>query len=87
MDWATFSCKRASEMIEKRLVTKLTSIEKIKLTIHLSMCKTCQAYENESEIIEKIISSNSNFGGGQKKIDLPADFKAKIISKLSRKDK
>ena len=50
------SCKKATELIEKRLVTKLSPVEKIQLKMHTAVCSQCSTYENQSEIIEKCIA-------------------------------
>lgn len=48
------SCKKATELIEKRQVKPLNAIEKIQLDAHLSMCKACQAYEDQSVQIDHL---------------------------------
>jgi len=50
------SCKKATELIEKRLVTTLSIIEKIQLKMHTAVCSQCSTYEIQSDIIEKSIS-------------------------------
>jgi hypothetical protein len=56
MNILMLSCKKATELIEKRLVTKLTAVEKIQLKMHTTVCSKCSTYENQSEIIENSIS-------------------------------
>ena len=53
MNIIVLSCKKATELIEKRLVTKLTSVEKIQLKMHTAVCNQCATYEDQSAIIEK----------------------------------
>lgn len=53
MNLIMLSCKKATELIEKRLVTKLSPVEKIQLSMHTAMCNTCKTYEKQSDIIEK----------------------------------
>lgn len=50
------SCKKSTELIEKKAFQPLTLIENIKLKLHLSMCVACKAYASQSEIIEKAIA-------------------------------
>lgn len=50
------SCKKATELIEKRLVTKLTTVEKIQLKMHTAVCSNCSTYESQSDIIENCIA-------------------------------
>lgn len=48
-----FSCKKASEMIEKSKIETLSPLEKSRLKIHLSMCKSCQEYESASDRMDQ----------------------------------
>lgn len=56
MNIIMLSCKKATELIEKRLVTKLSAVEKIQLKMHTAVCSQCSTYENQSEIIEKCLA-------------------------------
>ena len=89
LNWATFSCEKASEMIEKRTIVGLSSSEKIKLSIHTSMCKACKSYVKESEIIEKTISQNTKPSSQAEVVKsvLTNEFKSNIISKLDSNQK
>ncbi len=53
MNTLVLSCKKATELIEKRGVVKLSPKEKIQLSMHTSICSACKKYEEQSEIIEK----------------------------------
>lgn len=46
------SCKKASELIEKRTVVPLTLFEKIRLKAHTQMCDMCSEYEKQSRTID-----------------------------------
>ncbi len=52
------SCLKATEFIEKKIHYKLSFREKIQLKLHTMMCSACSAYEEQSELIEKIVSNN-----------------------------
>lgn len=54
MGFLMLSCKKATELIEKRQVKPLSAIEKIQLDAHLSMCKACHAYEDQSVQIDQL---------------------------------
>jgi len=56
MNILMLSCKKATELIEKRLATRLSAIEKIQLKMHTTVCSQCSTYEKQSDIIEKRIS-------------------------------
>ncbi len=47
------SCKKASELIEKRTVVQLTFFEKIRLKAHTQMCDLCAEYEKQSQTIDE----------------------------------
>ena len=53
MNILMLSCKKATELLEKRSVVKLSIKEKIQLKMHTNMCKVCHAYENQSKIKKK----------------------------------
>jgi len=46
------SCKKATEMIEKKLNFKLSWYEKIQLEGHKMMCSACKNYEKQSKLID-----------------------------------
>ncbi len=52
------SCLKATELIEKRIHFKLSSIEKMKLKAHKMMCNSCVNYEKQSLLIENGISKS-----------------------------
>jgi predicted anti-sigma-YlaC factor YlaD len=56
-----YSCQQASFLVTKKEEQKLTYRERLRLAMHLAMCKFCKAYEKQSAYIIKqlkhIISS------------------------------
>ena len=71
------SCKKATELIEKRLVTRLSSVEKIQLKMHTMMCKRCTSYEEQSDIIEKSLKEIHQHKS--KPMKLPSEKKEEIL--------
>lgn len=51
------SCLKATELIEKKLLFKLSVKEKLQLKMHKLMCEACTKYEKQSIIIEKGIET------------------------------
>lgn len=51
------SCQKASYIIEKREVSKISLWEKIGLKFHLMICSLCRKYESDSRILGKILKS------------------------------
>ena len=79
----TFSCKKVTELIEKKEVTQLSISEKLRLDSHTFLCKKCRSYVKQSssmdEILDYIIQSNKN-----KPIELDEDSKKRIMSVLKK---
>ncbi len=48
------SCKKATELIEKKLLVKLSFKEKMQLEMHKSMCSACTTYEKQSKKLDEI---------------------------------
>ena len=55
MQLLMLSCKKATELIEKRSLTKLSFKEKVQLRLHKSMCDACTAYEKQSRKIDELL--------------------------------
>lgn len=51
------SCTSVTELIEKEKVIQLGIMEKLRLKVHLSMCKPCKAYEHQSDLIDGMFES------------------------------
>jgi len=76
------SCLKATELIEKKLLFKLSLSEKIRLEMHKAMCDACSMYEKQSRTLDKALSSSDTMEG--KVMDLQ-NFKKDIISKIEKK--
>ena len=75
------SCRKATELVEKRAVQGLTTTERIRLRVHLSMCRACSGYEHQSQVIDKALTrlihqSDANNGS------LNEDTKEQIRQKI-----
>lgn len=46
MNYRMLSCRKASMLIEKKLLVKLPFKERVQLTMHKTMCDACTAYES-----------------------------------------
>ena len=80
------SCKKATELIEKREITPLSKKEKLQLRIHTSMCKACRSYEKQSDTLEKALSDwvRKNEKADDNNV-LPGHAKAVLINKIKEK--
>ncbi len=54
------SCKKATELIEKKLCFKLNIVESVQLLVHTSMCHACKTYEKQSKVIDNVLQKNIN---------------------------
>jgi hypothetical protein len=80
-----FSCKKAAGLIENSTHIQLRFIERVKLSIHLRLCKTCCAYKTGNEqltnLIEKHIQSQQSYSDAC----LSRKSKEEIINKIKKK--
>jgi len=50
-----YNCRRATFLIEKKLIDRLTLREKMELRIHLFGCSVCRVFDKQSAIINKMV--------------------------------
>ncbi|GAA4099840.1 hypothetical protein [Mucilaginibacter panaciglaebae] len=50
-----YNCRKATLLIEKKLISGLSISEKVELHIHLAGCLVCRVFENQSGIINKMV--------------------------------
>ena len=85
MNILMLSCKRSSELIEKKLFSKLTVIEKIQLTMHTSMCDACKSWEKQSEDLDHSLKNhfhNHPSKDDSDQVSLTEEAKEAIIRKV-----
>lgn len=58
MNLLMLSCKKATELIEKKLVINLSFKENMQLQLHKTMCDACTAYEKQSKKIDQILQTH-----------------------------
>lgn len=79
------SCKKATELIEKKLLTKLSFREKVQLKVHKSLCDACTAYEKQSKLMDELLSKHIHSYGDNIKNDgivENEELKKKILEKI-----
>lgn len=79
------SCTQATYLIEKRLHTKLSIIQRLQLHIHLSLCSHCCDYNAKAELLDKltkmsVIDNDSKIIFNTSEIE---NFKKKIYKKIN----
>ncbi|MBE0422374.1 MAG: hypothetical protein IBX66_00375 [Lutibacter sp.] len=82
MNIIMLSCKKATELIEKKLVTKLSAVEKIQLKMHTAVCGKCTTYKNQSEIIEKCLAQIHQ--PNKEAMKLSSEKKEQILKELEK---
>lgn len=78
------SCLKATELIEKKLLFKLSFSEKIRLKMHKMMCDACTLYEKQTIILDKVIGRQPT--KEESSLDL-SNFKNDLIKKIEESDK
>lgn len=77
------SCKKATELIEKKSVVELLFTEKMQLKMHTLMCSTCKKYESQSKIIDLFLNKiNSTQPDKQ---TLSQSVKTKVLAEIEKK--
>lgn len=80
-----YSCKEATEKIEKREFQGLSILEKARLDKHLALCDACAVYDKFSIQMDKYLKGYAQtIKPFEKEIIETNDLKIRIIEKLSR---
>jgi hypothetical protein len=77
------SCKKATELIEKKLHFRLSMLEKMQLKMHKMMCNACTHYEKQSKLIERGIAKSDDESFSQEELE---ELKKLIHQKLADKN-
>ncbi|MFY0642942.1 MAG: hypothetical protein JXR19_00590 [Bacteroidia bacterium] len=84
MQIAMLSCKKATELTEKKTVSRLSYIDQKRLNLHIKMCKICAKYQNQSLFIDEAIGQLQNMNNNEM-MKLTFNGKEKIIHSLKQK--
>ena len=77
------SCKKATELIEKKSMVALYVREKIQLNLHKCICDACTLYEKQSKQIDELLKKRIASDTGVEKMPLKNDeLKERILKKL-----
>ncbi|WP_432410864.1 hypothetical protein [Rasiella sp. SM2506] len=83
MDKLMNSCKKTTELIDKKFLTSLSSKERVQLFFHTSMCKTCKSYEHQSKFLDKAVAKLFS-GKSKSSIDSSEERKRNIMDKINK---
>lgn len=81
MTYLFLTCKKSTELIEKRNLFGLRWYEKMQLGFHKMMCTACPQYEKQSVLIDRIMEKQ-DYDLKQIKF-LDKQFKEQIKEKIS----
>ena len=77
-----YNCKKATELLDKSETENISLLTKIRLKIHLMMCRTCAIYKEQSLLLSSWIKKNPSQNTDN--IKLSEDSKQKIITFLKK---
>jgi hypothetical protein len=78
-----YNCRKATLLIEKQQMSRLTMGERVELKIHLTGCSVCRMYQQQSIIINKMIKDLFNSRADQGGLDV--DFKKSLQDRINKK--
>lgn len=84
MNILMLSCRKATELMERKLYTDLGQTEKFQLFLHTRMCDACRLYEKQSQFMDSVLRKQSATPNHRKASlkTLPEEVKSKIIEEL-----
>ncbi len=81
-----YNCKKATFLIEKKLIDKITFREKIELRIHLAGCSVCRIFGKQSKMINKMVHQLFHSSMENAKLDegFKKDLQERIEEELNK---
>lgn len=76
------SCRKATELIEKQFVAKLSLKERVQLNLHKSICDACTAYENHSRLLNDLLQKQASITPDQITEQENEALKANLLKQL-----
>lgn len=84
MNKIMLDCDVATLFITKREFVSLGKVDKLRLAMHLRVCKHCRNYEKQSSVISNQISQLKNIDNNNLQHHLSEEQKISIINKLEK---
>lgn len=78
-----YNCKKATFLIEKKLIGTITISEKLELKIHLAGCKICRIFEQQSNTINHMVHELFSKATHQEQ-KLDEDFKKDLQQRIEK---
>ncbi len=76
------NCKKATFLIDKKNVEGINVIQKIELHIHLTGCSLCRLYDNQSRIINDLITQFKQ-NDLPRELRLNEEFKKALVKNIA----
>ena len=78
-----YNCRKATLLIEKQQMSRLTMGERLELRIHLTGCSVCRMYQQQSIVINKMIKDL--FSARRDLHGLDTNFKSSLQDEIDKK--
>lgn len=78
-----YTCKKATELIEREQSETFSWWTKIRLKMHLMMCGSCFAYKKQSQILSNWIKNKKALNVDE--TELSTDSKKELIKNIKKK--
>lgn len=80
------SCKKATELIDKKIHFGISREEKVKLYFHTAMCSACSNYEKQSYFIDRALKETHSHPdqSNHNHVAQSEDLVERIIQKLDK---
>ena len=79
-----YNCRKATFLIEKEMVGKITLREKLELKIHLAGCSVCRIFQEQSKTINQMVKNIFNNQQHEKR-GLDENFKKILNQRIKQK--
>lgn len=84
---AFYSCKIASELIERNQIMPLNRVQSFRLKVHLSRCRKCAKYATESKFIDSALSNQIKKVTKNPEINVDPEFLYRLRETISSEKK
>jgi len=75
-----YNCRKATFLIEKQQIGKITFREKLELQVHLAGCSICVTYMQQSAVINQMV--RKMYRSGYTKLKLDKEFKQQLQKRI-----
>lgn len=79
------SCKQATEFVERHKDGELSRIQRAQLGMHLLICRTCRAYNKQSQQIHTMLTKHLQSNSKNPQATETQALKIRILSRLAQK--